>query len=39
MAEKKDRKWAKPLGFLVIILAIVGVVFIVLTVVKSFTAK
>lgn len=38
-SERQDRKWAKPLGLLVIILAIVGVVFIALTIVNSIVAK
>ncbi len=36
---KQNKRWAKPLGFLVIILAIVGIVFIVLTAVNTIVAK
>jgi len=36
---KQNKKWAKPLGFLVILLAIVGIVFIVITIVNSISAK
>ena len=36
---KQNKRWAKPLGFLVIILAIVGIVFIVLTAVDTIVSK
>lgn len=36
---KQNKKWAKPLGLLVILLAIVGVVFIIITIVNSIVSK
>ncbi|MCQ2487930.1 MAG: hypothetical protein MJ143_01465 [Clostridia bacterium] len=36
---KQNKKWAKPLGLLVILLAIVGIIFIIITIVNSITAK
>ena len=36
---KQNKKWAKPLGLLVILLAIVGVVFIIITIVNSIVDK
>lgn len=36
---KQNKKWAKPLGLLVILLAIVGIVFIIITIVHSIADK
>ena len=39
MSTPKENKWAKPLGFVIIIFAIIGVVFLVMNIVSAITAK